>query len=48
MKKEKLLHIKAYSEIKKVEVDLYFKSIAEAKQHNPNLINFRVVGYDKQ
>ena len=42
-----LKHIIAYSKKREKHLDLYYKSISEAKKHNSSLIKFRSIGVVK-
>jgi hypothetical protein len=42
---KELLHITAKHKTTYKVVDMEFKSIAEAKFHNKNFIDFKIVGY---
>lgn len=41
---EKLKHIIAFHPIRQVALDLYFRSIKEARKHNPELKHWRYAG----
>lgn len=44
----KLLHITARNPRTDIKVNLFFKNIFEAKEHNPDLSEFEIVGLAKQ